>query len=148
MGPVQTGKSHCRGESEGGLPPHTHTHIHTDGRFSLGAPCVCWLLFHTISTSLIILISHFYTWTPLFSASDFLFFLSLASGIKAPLPACNRSTHCFHGKDQGSRCLHYPDREKSLCGSGIIQLANFLGLSAIKYAPPRAKRCPAPQVFI
>lgn len=39
-----------------------------------GAPCVCWLLFQTISTSLIILISHFHTWIPLFSRSpDFLF---------------------------------------------------------------------------
>lgn len=32
-----------------------------------GALSVCWLLFQTISTSLIILISHFYTWIPLFS---------------------------------------------------------------------------------
>lgn len=34
-----------------------------------GAPCVCWLLFQTISTSLIILISRFYAWIPLFSRS-------------------------------------------------------------------------------
>lgn len=29
-----------------------------------GAPGVCWLLFQTISTSLIILIRHFHTWIP------------------------------------------------------------------------------------
>lgn len=40
-----------------------------------GAPCVCWLLFQTISTSLIILISHFYAWVPLFSRSPLIFFL-------------------------------------------------------------------------
>ncbi len=123
-------KSHCGRESKGGF-----SLANTDGKFSLGPPCLSWLLFQTISTSLIILISHFYTWIPLFSISPMFFSASFASEISAPSPPDRYKGHILSWNGQGFRNLHCVDREKSLLPSRIIQRANFFRLSHIKCAP-------------
>lgn len=86
-----------------------------------GAPCVCWLLFQTISTSLIILIRHFYTWIPLFRIFLFLFF---------PFTGCQ--LHWRGGRNNTSQILSWTGDldvyiiltgEKSLRWSRVIQPA-------------------------
>lgn len=98
---VKPENRHCRGESEGGLPSSR-----TDGGGGVGggweifpgAPCVCWLLFQTISTSLIILIRHFYTWIPLFRIFLFFFFFfpSLAVSSTEGVAEITQARY-FHG---------------------------------------------------
>lgn len=75
------------------------------------ALCICWLLFQTISTSLIIIISHFYAWIPRSSPPPDCYWLisTLANkGMDKALHLQRQTTFTFFWK-----------------GNGWIELADF-----------------------
>lgn len=123
--------------------------MRTDGQFSLGAPCACWLLFQTISTFLIILISHFHTRLPPFSEPHRICLDCFLWTVKTPWPQSGQDgKKKFHGKlSGGSDICSISTAKKNIMLRQNNSKGNSFFLSGTS-VPLCAKRRLAPQVFI